>query len=100
VEGAEVTELDNKVADWLLGKYRAEYPQDHLGTCPEATTKNAEGWDGQYGCETGCEYLRLECTVTCPHGQSAEYDYGDFGSLDLLLDDLTRSIDDPGRLFK
>ncbi|WP_157868851.1 hypothetical protein [Streptomyces atriruber] len=57
----------------------------HLVDCPTVRVVDQEGSDGEYGCDTGCEYARLEATITCEHGRSADFEYGDFGDLAGLI---------------
>lgn len=88
---------DEKVAAYVLREYKALWHSPgrsaeawrHLKQCPEATVSHAEGNDGMYGCDTGCEYARLEATISCPHGfVDEEFEYGAFGELADLLADL------------
>lgn len=77
------------VASWLMSKFREEcHTDNHLRDCPEAKTVNPDGYDGVYGCDTGCEYTRLEVEINCSHGYSENFHYGQFGDLDTLLYDL------------
>jgi hypothetical protein len=79
------------VAAWIVKQYRDDGPNGHLRTCPDATTAELEGYDGQYGCETGCEYARLETAIVCPHGERDEnYTYGEFGELADIIRDIER----------
>lgn len=80
---------DAKVTMWVTGMYRSKGSNVHLRNCPDLTL-SYEGYDGTYGCDTGCEYLRLECEASCPHGEREEYEYGDFGELSYLLEDIER----------
>lgn len=83
---------DEKVAAWILRKYRDDGSANpkawqHLKACPEATVSHTEGNDGMYGCDTGCEYARLEATISCPHGfVDEEFEYGEFGELADILE--------------
>jgi hypothetical protein len=86
---------DEKVAAWILYQYQQGqrrdgpgYPDQHLLTCPEATATDITGGDGYYGCETGCEYVRLEARISCVHGQADVYHYGDFGRLGDILSEI------------
>jgi hypothetical protein len=77
----------------ILDKSESEIPLDiasHLVACESLAVKGAEGQDGSYGCDTGCEYVTLEATLTCGHGWEYEFEYGEFGSMWSLLDDLDR----------
>lgn len=77
------------VAAWMIRDYLAERDADpHLKSCPEVTA-TVSGGDGYYGCETGCEYVRLEAEITCPHiGESVEHEYGSFDYMESILADL------------
>jgi len=92
--------MNAKVARYILDSFRSEWPgnrsnvfpgatdRPHLLDCGEATVDHLDGGDGFYGCDTGCEYIRLSATIRCPHGEAQEYDYGLFGELSDILDDL------------
>lgn len=79
---------DERVNGWLLAAYRTDSDDAHLADCPDATILHTEGADGLYGCDTGCEYVRLTCTVSCPHGHQQDYTYGAFGELAAILEDV------------
>ncbi len=81
-------DADARVSAWVAEQYRADGMSNaHLRTCPDLAV-TYEGRDGVWGCDTGCEYWRFEATMTCPHGEREEYEYGDFGTLADILDDL------------
>ena len=101
---------NDRVNAWLLAKYRDNNPSGshlhtewfikrygearaHLSECPDATIAEPTGSDGSYGCDTGCEYARLECTVQCSHGFSDLYEYGEFGELADMLADIDAHVD-------
>lgn len=78
------------VAAWIVRQYREDGGNEHLRTCPDMATAGVEGYDGQYGCETGCDYVRLEATIVCPHGErDDDWLYGEFGE----LADIIRNIE-------
>lgn len=80
---------DEKVAEFVKQRFReARYGAGHLATCESLTVNHAVGDDGTFGCETGCEYVRLTATLSCDHGESTEYEYGTWGTLADLLEDL------------
>ena len=82
-------DANQKVARWILAKFRQEAAgSGHLVECSEASVIHFDGGDGYYGCETGCEYLRLEARVVCPHGEQRDYHYGDFGDMSDIIEDL------------
>jgi hypothetical protein len=110
------TDADRKVAAWVVGylrrgnagpgwygegstrgsllthdqdQDRATAKASHLRGCATLRVTSFEGTDGQYGCDTGCEYWRLEGHVACDHdSQGADFSVGDFGDLEMLLEDL------------
>lgn len=71
------------------GEWVPKAEQPHLVACPEAVA-DATAEDGVYGCETGCDYARFEATISCPHGFSEQYEYGQFGELSYILEDLEK----------
>lgn len=76
------------VAAWIVRRYRSDGKNEHLRGCSDAVVE-VEGYDGQYGCDTGCEYARLEATLTCRHGDRDEdFEYGQFGELADLLEEI------------
>ena len=81
---------DVLVSRYTLAKYResGEAENAHLKVCPEAVTEDPESHNGTYGCDTGCEYVRFEATITCPHGQREDFEWGTFGELSYILEDL------------
>ncbi|MCA1223439.1 hypothetical protein [Streptomyces sp. 8L] len=60
----------------------------HLVDCPDLHVSEQDASDGLYGCETGCEYARLEATLGCSHGLSEEYEYGEFGEMADMIRDI------------
>lgn len=76
---------DEKVARFILATYRepgeGQGSNEHLRACPDAVVADPDTSDGTYGCDTGCEYVRFEATITCPHGESEGFEWGDFGSV-------------------
>lgn len=79
-----MTERNERVeallAKWVLGFYRQK-EVGHLAECPDTIVGNCEVYDSTYGCDTGCDYLRVEATLTCPHGHSVHWEDGDFVEL-------------------
>lgn len=76
---------DEKVKSYILKTAEA----DNTHVCSETTVSFVEGADGFYGCDTGCEYARLEATLTCPHfPKGVEVEYGEWGRLHNLLADI------------
>lgn len=64
-------------------------PSEHLRSCAEITLADVEASNGSYGCDTGCEYARFEATITCAHGESYEFEWGDFGMIDDFIEDMS-----------
>jgi hypothetical protein len=79
---------DRLLRAYVLGEYRDDWPHGHIGQCPEAKVLEFDSRNGSYGCETGCEYLRLEASVGCPHEDPVDYEYGEFGDIAGLITDL------------
>ena len=87
-----MTNADEKVNRLILRRYRSEadgvaYP-NHIQRCPDVYVAEADASDGTYGCDTGCEYVRFEATLRCPHGEETEFEWGDFGELAYMLDEM------------
>lgn len=57
----------------------------HLAHCDSVRVVEEERFNGVYGCDTGCDYARLEAVITCDHGERDDFEYGQFGELDELL---------------
>lgn len=63
----------------------------HMVNCDSLQVENADTSDGTYGCDTGCEYVELDATLTCCQGENRYvFNYSNFGSMWSLLDDLDR----------
>lgn len=77
------------VSNWIVRGYRKNGGNQHLRGCDQAVVEVAGG-DSTYGCDTGCDYLRLDAVLTCPHGERDEYEYGDFTELAFIIEDLER----------
>jgi len=95
-------DADELVRRFILREYRKRYvpvhhpPGDamrHLVACPDLTVTEQEASNGLYGCDTGCEYARLEATMRCLHGFSDDYVYGEFGDLAGIIADLERDAE-------
>lgn len=79
---------------WIMGEWRRRYPvgsrmEGHLSTCPDVQIE-FDAFDGDYGCDcpSPCQYVRCEAELSCPHGVEREFDFGEFGLLAELLQDL------------
>lgn len=82
---------DEKVARFILREFREDAETEaekHIASCPNVAVTHVEGQDGGYGCDTGCDYARLTAQVGCLHEKSVEYEYGDFGEIALILEDI------------
>lgn len=70
---------DDRVSRFVLSRAVSD---SRTHTCIDTKVSFLEGDDGTYGCDTGCEYLRLTAKLTCKHfPEGIEYEYGDFGML-------------------
>jgi hypothetical protein len=78
-----VLELLRGRAGELGGGVAVEHPR----TCPEVVVVESEATDGCYECDTGCEYVRLEALVRCPHGEW-HFTWGNFGELAWIIEEL------------
>jgi hypothetical protein len=90
-------DADERVNRFILARFRGDTSgrflemdpvKAHLRECSEASATNSEAYDSTYGCDTGCDYMRFEATIACPHGQRYDYEWGDFGELAYYLDEL------------
>jgi hypothetical protein len=82
---------DEKVARFILREFRDNAESDlerHLASCPEVTVTHVEGENGTYGCDTGCDYARMTADIQCPHMPAVEFEYGDFGEIAFILEDI------------
>jgi hypothetical protein len=91
---------DQRVTAWILRQYREESrwkprpERAHLMACDEVEVADASAFDSVYGCDTGCEYARLEADVRCAHGFADSFEYGTWGELPELLLELERALSD------
>lgn len=86
-------ETDKAVCAWVLDMHQDDGQNEHLKRCPTRRVAEAGARDGTYGCDTGCEYVRLEATITCDDGETEDFTYGDFGDLAWLLEDFLKFRD-------
>ena len=82
---------DEKTAEMIVRRARAEIDDAHLRDCPDMAVAHPEAYDSSYGCDTGCEYVRLEADLSCPHGHAQRFEYGEFGDLAMLLEEMGRT---------
>lgn len=77
---------DDLLRRWLWRRlYDHEDLNPHFLGCQEAELK-FKAYDGEYGCDTGCEYLRLEATIECEACEVKQrVDYGEFGDIASLV---------------
>jgi hypothetical protein len=79
---------DQLLRSYVLRKFKDAQPVGHhLRNCEEVTVE-FEAHEGSYGCDTGCEYVRFEARVVCPHGAPVAYEFGEFGDLPGVIEDL------------
>jgi hypothetical protein len=89
-----MTERNERVETLLRGFVLDEYRKEgrglgeHLTDCPDLVVAELDANDGTYGCQTGCDYVRFEAVLTCPHGERTEWEWGDFGELAYIIEDL------------
>lgn len=86
-----MSDADEKVARYILEQFARDAetkPELHLAGCTTTTVVDADARDGQYGCDTGCDYYRLSAVITCSHDYRVEFDYGDFGEIGWILEDM------------
>jgi hypothetical protein len=80
---------DALLRSYVLRRYREER-STHLASCPSTRVTEFDASDGSYGCDTGCEYVRLEATIACVHGAAEEFTWGTFGELAYLIEDVEK----------
>lgn len=80
---------DELVKRWLWAKYKAHEDADsHLKTC-ETADMDLDMSDGEYGCNSGCEYFRMEAKVWCMCDEVQQtIDYGEFGAISYFVREL------------
>ena len=83
-----MSDADDKVIRLVTQYAREGAESEHLRSCPGLTVAYASAEDGEYGCDTGCEYARLEADLSCPHGESERYRYGTFSDIASMMEDL------------
>lgn len=91
-----MTDADDLVNRYVLWWFRNDSTGHlpHLVDCPDAVVRDTKAWDGSYGCETGCDYVRFEAVVSCPHGSSELVEWGQFGELASILEVMGRLEDE------
>lgn len=87
----EEQKANELVARFILRTYREPHQADnqHLKECPDITVDDPDAYDGTYACDTGCEYVRFEALITCPHGEREAFKWGDFGRLSSILEEMS-----------
>ncbi len=80
---------NDRVATYILEQFRGEKyttaTAQHLYRCDSIRVIDPDAQDGDYGCDTGCDYTRFTATIACDHGQQVDYEYGEFGMLSDIL---------------
>lgn len=84
------------IADYVLKQYKSlgyyQTNKEHLKKCDEAVIELKTATDGSYGCDTGCEYFRIESVISCPHGETDNYEHGEFGMMWYDVDGLEEAL--------
>jgi len=80
--------LNSLLSPISFSRDRVSEAAKHLVDCPGLRVLEQEAMDSMYGCDTGCDYARLEATVGCSHGFSEDYEYGEFGDMADMLRDI------------
>jgi hypothetical protein len=89
--GDEAADRANELtARFILRTFREEEAGHHLATCPTARVVEQDASNGTYGCDTGCPYARLEAVIGCDCGQRTDFEYGDFGDIADMLEEIYR----------
>jgi hypothetical protein len=52
------------------------------------TVEDPDALNGAHGCDTGCDYARFEAVIVCPHGQREEFEWGQFGEIADILEEM------------
>lgn len=64
---------------------------DHMRSCADVKVLSPEGWNGTYGCDTGCDYARIAALISCPHrSEWLGVEYGWFGDMADIYDELDK----------
>ncbi len=90
---SDSTEADEKVHAFILRNFRADgiggdATSTHMRQCDSLRVVSHEMYDGEYGCDTGCECARLEAKLACGHGYTTDHEYGTFGEVSDILADI------------
>jgi hypothetical protein len=92
------SKADAIVELYILDNWRGDHP-DHAD-CESLHVLNPDAFGGTYGCETGCDYVTFTAIVACEHRQPEEFQFGQFGELNDLIEDLASDyagrIEEPG----
>lgn len=77
---------DELVKRWIWNRvYDHKDLNPHFKGCQEVEIK-FDLYDDQYGCDTGCEYVRLEATIECEACEIKQtVEYGEFGEMGSLI---------------
>jgi hypothetical protein len=91
---AQTQRANDLLLAFTLREFQSEHAGEHLGKCLTAYVSELDPCNGAYGCDTGCEYLRLEAVISCECGsQAQEFTYGEFGDIAGLVGNLIRDAD-------
>lgn len=88
-------DADELVQRLILRRYREDVAcglrlTKHLASCPDVEVVNPKATNGRYSCDTGCEYAGFEATIRCPHVNPVDYEWGDFGDIDMCIREMIR----------
>lgn len=86
-----MSDADELVRQFIARRFRSDGRNRHLRSCPDLTFEDVDAYDGLYGCDTGCEFARFEAVVSCPHGESESFEWGDFGTMDWIIEAMVRA---------
>ena len=84
------------VCRYIVSHYREDNSdrEEHLVSCPDITVEDADSgnsmYGSSYGCDPGCEYVKFEAVLTCPHGERVMNEFGEFGDMASILKELER----------
>ncbi len=80
-------EIDH-IEGWPIAGAQMQEVREHFKACPDLVVSASDGWSGSYGCDTGCEYARLEAVAQCGHHGPFDVEHGWFGEFSDICDEL------------
>lgn len=89
------------LAAYVVREFRDDYrdcagtgqeKHSHLANCPTVDVHRYNAVNGLYGCDTGCDYVRFEAVIMCmcPGEWTVDYEFGTFGEIAYILEELER----------